>query len=172
MFKEKKEQLQKLLGSVEAGRDIAPKSVGFLATLSAEVDHWMRPTEIERGDFHQRVQTALATLTADKYIDRAIGRATRLLESEHLSHEEDSQLAYLFEQVGALLFFQVELDEARRVELLDALGEFLKNRRRRGEFKATFLDTYRNRMSQVAQLPIMSTAIHMLELEHLLENDT
>lgn len=169
MKRYKIQEAEELLRDVEAGRDIAPKSVGFLATLCAEYEMSAPANEEEANAFHQRVQSAIEDMDVKRYLDAKVGYVITLLESEHLHYEEDSKLAYSFEQIGSLMFFQIKLDEARRVELLDAFGEFLKNRRRRGEFKEAFLDLYRNDMSRIAALPVMSTIIHMMNLEHLVD---
>ena len=172
MAKDKWQVVEELLSTVELNGDLGSGDVRTVAVHCAEFE-LEESTDINSDGFHERVQGALGKLPAEQVLNSTVEYALTLLEhGEGLIYEEDLRLASLFEEIGSLMFFQVELDEARRVELLDAFGEFLKNRRRRGEFKGTFLDTYRNRMSQIAELPVIATAIHMMNLEYLIDKET
>jgi hypothetical protein len=107
--KDKVRKTEELLRDVEAGRDIAPKSVGLLATLCAEYEMSVTANEEEANAFHQRVQSALEDMDVNRYLDSKVGYAIRLLESENLYYEEDRKLANLFEQIGSLMFFRLSL---------------------------------------------------------------
>lgn len=160
--------VEELLSKIEAGQDISPKSAGLLASRASIVELSCQPTG-GAEQFHRRVQSALQQLDAEAYLDGRVDYALTLFDGGRLIYEEYLKLASIFESIGALMHFDIQMDEARRMELLDATDEFLAQRRPRGEFKEAFLDMYRNEIARLNKLSVASTLIDMMNLKHMLE---